>query len=82
MQGEDQGLLPGNRDKSRGKMPQAVPGEGQSGYWGKLHRNSDQALELPRAVVESPPLKGFNRCFDVAVGDMGYGGLGSAWGVV
>lgn len=27
------------------------------------------------AVMESPPLEGFNRCVDVALGDTGRGGL-------
>lgn len=34
--------------------------------------------QLPRAVVESPSVQGFNRCGEVAPGDMVNDGLGSA----
>ena len=72
-------LLAGNRDRRRGNGLRL--GWGGAGWiLGSFpHGKGGQALaQLPRAVLECPSLFGFQSPVDVALGDMGSGGLGSA----
>lgn len=43
-----------------------------------MERVFKQQNRLSRVMAASPFLEAFKKCVDVALGDMGYGGLGSA----
>ena len=65
-------LLPGNRDRRRGNGLRLGQGRLRVDFEKIPSWKGGQALaQLPRAVLESPSLEGFNSHVDVALGDMG-----------
>lgn len=73
-------LLPGRRCHDVRKQPQVAPGKVQVEYLELLIPGKDcpPLAQLPRAVVQSPALEGFESHVDVAPGDVGQWCLGCA----
>lgn len=61
----------GTSNRTRGKGLRLCHGRSRSDIWENFPKSAVQPRHrLPRAVLESPPLKGFKSCIEAALGDL------------